>query len=110
VLNCAWSAVIRFTDLFSGDPTISGLDSWVAYAAGGGEIALALEEDRRVRITAIIGCPADLDGDGMVNVVDFLILLAEWGPCDCCDADLDLDGTVGIIDFLSLLARWGPCP
>jgi hypothetical protein len=110
VLNCAWSAVIRFTDLFSGAPTFDGLDSWVAYSAGGGQIALALEEDRRVRITAIIGCPADLDGDGIVNVVDFLILLAEWGPCDCCDADLDQDGTVGIIDFLSMLAQWGPCP
>ena len=26
-------------------------------------------------------CPADLDGDGMVGITDFLDLLAAWGPC-----------------------------
>ena len=52
---------------------------------------------------------ADLDGDGVVGIVDFLALLAAWGPCneDCCIADVDLDGDVGINDFLILLANWG---
>ena len=27
-----------------------------------------------------------------------------------CPADLDNDNTVGIVDFLALLASWGPCP
>ena len=27
-----------------------------------------------------------------------------------CDADTDGDGTVGILDFLDVLAAWGPCP
>ena len=26
-------------------------------------------------------CPADFDGDGVVGIVDFLLLLANWGPC-----------------------------
>jgi hypothetical protein len=58
----------------------------------------------------------DIDGDGVVGVLDFLILLAEWGPCaDCdppqaCPADLDGDCIVGILDFLLLLGFWGPCP
>ena len=26
-------------------------------------------------------CPADLDGDGVVGINDFLALLAAWGPC-----------------------------
>jgi hypothetical protein len=26
-------------------------------------------------------CPGDLDGDGKVEVDDFLLLLAHWGPC-----------------------------
>ena len=41
--------------------------------------------------------------------MDFLALLADWGPCveECCLADLDLDGNVGIIDFLILLGNWG---
>jgi hypothetical protein len=50
----------------------------------------------------------DIDGDGVVDVSDFLKLLARWGPCPepCCLADLDLDGIVGIGDFLILLAHW----
>jgi V8-like Glu-specific endopeptidase len=69
-----------------------------------------------VRLTNI-GCtegPAsDLDGDGLVNVTDFLILLAEWGPCSppCppyCLGDIDADCTVGILDFLEMLAEWSP--
>ena len=27
-------------------------------------------------------CPADLDTDGDVGIVDFLILLSQWGPCE----------------------------
>ncbi|MCH7799623.1 MAG: hypothetical protein IID28_14445 [Planctomycetes bacterium] len=52
----------------------------------------------------------DLDGDGTVGILDFLALLAAWGPCPAppadCPADLDGDGTVGINDFLTLLANW----
>lgn len=53
----------------------------------------------------------DLDGNGVVGVADFLILLGSWGPCpdlpETCPADLDLDGNVGVSDFLALLANWG---
>ena len=55
-------------------------------------------------------CNGDIDGDGAVGIVDFLALLAAWGPCPGCPEDLDDDGAVGIIDFLALLAAWGPCP
>ncbi len=55
--------------------------------------------------------PGDLDGDGLVGITDFLLLLAAWGPCPepcppSCAADLDGDCTVGITDFLALLANW----
>ena len=51
----------------------------------------------------------DIDGDGAVGIIDFLGLLAAWGPCqkDCCLPDLDIDGDVGITDFLLLLGNWG---
>ena len=52
----------------------------------------------------------DVDGDGVVGINDFLLLLAAWGPCPvppaACTADLDGDGMVGITDFLILLAQW----
>ncbi len=57
-----------------------------------------------------IGTPGDLDGDGSVDVIDLLILLASWGTCaDCnaCIADLDDDCTVGVSDLLTLLSNWG---
>ncbi len=54
--------------------------------------------------------PGDLDGDGSVGIVDFLLLLNHWGACaDCgaCLGDLDGDCTVGVPDLLSLLGNWG---
>ena len=61
----------------------------------------------------IIECAvfADLDGDGIVGITDFLQLLDDWGPCPdpcppSCAADLDGDCDVGINDFLMLLENW----
>jgi hypothetical protein len=56
--------------------------------------------------------PGDLDEDGIVGILDFLALLAAWGPCPgtCppfCAADVDFDCEVGITDFLALLGNWG---
>jgi hypothetical protein len=55
-------------------------------------------------------CLSDLNGDGVVDVVDFLELLGVWGPCPGCAADINRDGEVNVVDFLILLADWGPCP
>ena len=54
-------------------------------------------------------CPADLNGDGVVNVFDLLELLNTWGPCPGCPADLNGDGVVNVFDLLELLNSWGPC-
>ena len=53
----------------------------------------------------------DLNDDGIVGINDFLILLAEWGPCadPCppfCLGDIDENCDVGISDLLLLLANW----
>jgi hypothetical protein len=55
-------------------------------------------------------CPWDCarPADKMVNVVDFLALLAQWGTPGTCD--FNNSGVVDIVDFLKLLAQWGPCP
>ena len=55
-------------------------------------------------------CPADLDGDAEVGILDLLLLLAAWGTDPGGPPDFDGDGSVGITDFLELLANWGPCP
>ena len=54
-------------------------------------------------------CPADLNDDGEVGVVDLLVLLGAWGPNPGHPADLNGDGEVGVVDLLELLANWGAC-
>jgi hypothetical protein len=63
-------------------------------------------------ITYIAGqsTPGDLDGNGVVDVFDLLILLGEWGQCadpSDCPADLDNSGAVDVFDLLILLGNWG---
>jgi hypothetical protein len=55
-------------------------------------------------------CSWDLDGDGTVNVLDLLQLIASFGPCEGCPADFNGDGLVTVVDLLALIANFGPCP
>ena len=52
-------------------------------------------------------CPADLNGDGLVNGADLGLVLSAWdiGP----GGDLDGDGTTGGSDLGILLSAWGTC-
>lgn len=51
----------------------------------------------------------DLNGDGVVDVSDLLILLGAWGHCplDNCVGDLNGDWIVDTADLLLLLGNWG---
>ena len=52
----------------------------------------------------------DLDLDCQVGIIDFLRLLAAWGPCPettGCPADLNGDSVVDLLDFAMLLDNWG---
>jgi len=48
----------------------------------------------------------DINGDGVVNVADLLLLLATWGEPGG-SADLNDDGIVNVEDLLILLGNWG---
>jgi len=53
------------------------------------------------------GVPGDLDGNGLVDVNDLLVIIAAWGPCTGdCPADLSGDGVVEVNDILVLLSFW----
>lgn len=56
-----------------------------------------------------VDVPGDLNGDGVVDVVDMLWLLEQWGECGegDCPADLNEDGAVDVSDMLELLTNWG---
>ena len=72
---------------------------------------LAAAHTTAVAILTPIDPPVgDLDLDCRVGIIDFLRLLADWGPCPettGCPADLNGDGVVDLLDFAMLLNNWG---
>jgi DNA-binding beta-propeller fold protein YncE/plastocyanin len=70
-----------------------------------GWIALLTDAQRNPQDAHIPPIPGDLDQDGMVGIVDLLLLLAAWGTSG--PGDLDADCAVGVGDLLVLLANWG---
>ncbi|MHC4827455.1 MAG: agmatine deiminase family protein [Planctomycetota bacterium] len=110
----------RFMDNFAGnrDAELSGHISgeFGKYLDPDGLLTVLLYGERYgdrsfhdyMSVTVTHRIPEDLDGDGIVGVNDFLLLLAGWGPCppDNCPADIDGNGQVDVNDFLLLLAAW----
>jgi hypothetical protein len=57
------------------------------------------------------GCFGDFNGDGAINIADFLILLADFGCAGTCDTDLNNDGQVNSGDMLVFLSVFSStCP
>ncbi len=52
------------------------------------------------------GRPADLNGDVRVDLVDFSILLYNWGKPKNLKADINNDGLVDLVDFSIMLYWW----
>lgn len=75
--------------------------------AGGGEIRGQLD------FFPPLPCPADINCDGVVDITDLSIQLANFGSISAtpCDGDIDGDGDVDITDVSLLLAAFGTaCP
>jgi len=49
---------------------------------------------------------ADITGDGVVDVLDLLQVLGQWGTAG--SADVTGDGIVDVLDLLEVLGAWGP--
>ena len=50
--------------------------------------------------------PGDVNGDGVVNLEDLLLVLGAWGPCPACPEDINGDGVVNVLDLLIVLGNW----
>ncbi len=109
----------QFAYEIEGPATSAGASATIGYqdgAAGFGDIQYSFNTPGAVGtgtvISLLIPAPGDVDADGKVGIVDFLLLIASWGPCaECgaprgCPADLDGDCAVGIADLLLLLEAW----
>lgn len=50
---------------------------------------------------------ADTNNDGKTDILDFVILMANWGKSGSnISADLNRDGKVDILDFVLLMSKW----
>jgi hypothetical protein len=88
-----------------------GLDNFVDYAQiGFAAVHLTIKVFAQHDEGGAPSCPADINGDGIVDVSDLLALLGAWGPNPGHPADINDDGVVDVSDLLHLLSGWGDCP
>jgi len=55
------------------------------------------------------GIPADVNGDGVVDVLDLLLVLGVWdqtGSPGWIPEDINLDGVIDVLDLLEVLTYW----
>ena len=75
---------------------------WVHVRSGGSNRPCADHLVPHVEATV----PADVNGDGAVDVIDLLAVLAAWGACAGCAEDVNADGVVDVLDLLEVLGAW----
>lgn len=57
---------------------------------------------------AVVGCPADLDGSGVIDLADLNIVLSAFGTGNT--GDINGDGLTNLVDLNQVLASFGnPC-
>ena len=81
-------------------------DQWVLC----GKSAPVLMDSMMIDVNDGGPVPGDVNGDGVVNVSDILIMIGAWGICGDptnCPADVNGDGFVNVTDLLIAISNWG---
>ena len=121
--GCGWSWITgekwEYTNWAPGEPNdaAGGEDRLAIYGSGNPDSEIGTWNDDRAGAgnTGFVvefptTCPADLNGDTLVDTSDLIILLAFWSDCPPkCLGDIDDNSDVGFSDLLILLAAWGSC-
>lgn len=60
----------------------------------------------------VLDCDGDVDRNGIVNILDLLLVVGGWGACPIgpCPADVDGSRAVDVDDLLDTIGFWGVCP
>lgn len=98
---CGWPMVLEPTETLPHTLRREGED-WLP-------IGLETASAMRIDVVTAPACPADFNGDNVVNPADLAMLLAAWGDCKDCPQDINADGVVDPTDLAILLASWGAC-
>ena len=78
-------------------------------ADGFGDVVVGAElaEKNNGKVYVYNGRPdADLNCDRVVDRLDLVLLLEQWGPCSGCPGDFDRNMRVDFGDVISLLSSW----
>ncbi|OGZ34073.1 MAG: hypothetical protein A2Y98_03305 [Candidatus Portnoybacteria bacterium RBG_19FT_COMBO_36_7] len=59
------------------------------------------------QVSKLIAKTADLNSDGIVNMQDASILMANWGATSKPKADINQDGFVNMQDASIMMSQWG---
>jgi len=73
----------------------------------GGMSAPMVMDSAMIDLGDVEPIPGDVNGDGVVNVTDLLIMISDWGPCAGCPTDVNNDGYVNVTDILIAISNWG---
>jgi hypothetical protein len=90
---------------------VSASSSSDAWAVGFGMDALAYSTGTHT-LRYTVGCYADIDDSGAVDVNDLLAVIQGWGTCAIpgnCLPDVNHSGAVDVDDLLAVISDWGPC-
>ncbi len=81
--------------------TPQGQDAYDLWVLHGKSAPVAMDA---AELDFVVGNPADLNGDGLVNNADLAILLENWGGRGI--GDINLDGIVNGVDLALMLGSW----
>ena len=83
----------------------AGLQNTTVCSNTNGQTYGTYEDDECLISEACESC-GDVDGDGVVNVGDLLVVIKAWNTSDI-DGDVTLDGIVDVQDMLFIISVWG---
>ena len=75
--------------------------------AGSGPSSIIAGVDWHLSVPQPVVQEGDTNGDGVVDVVDLLAVIAQWGCTGSCSADVNGDGDVDVSDLLLVIGNWG---
>ena len=79
-------------------------------------VEAGIDDVRIWGVCPTIDCPADVNGDGDVDIDDLLAVIIGWGACPAppatCLPDIEPpggNGQVDVDDMLAVITGWGAC-
>lgn len=87
-------------------PSISDDGRYVGFDSIATNLLPSWNNVRHVYLRDRGGVESDLTGDGIVNAQDLILLIQNWGPCECCAADFNQDGEVEVDDMNIMIENW----